>query len=88
MEFWQELLHTVLMQFLSIQVRNEYQLEFRKPFFAFLAFKTEYFASIMGLTSVFVGLISLVNDALFAYIISEDGLNSNFHPVDVSTLNF
>lgn len=54
----------------------------------FLAFKTEYFASIMGLTSVFVGLISLVNDALFAYIISEDGLNSNFHPVDVSTLNF
>ena len=42
----------------------------------------------MGLTSVFVGLISLVNDALFAYIISEDGLNSNFHPVDVSTLNF
>jgi len=46
-------------------------------------FKTEYFASIMGLTSVFVGLISLVNDALFAYIISEDGLNSNFHPVDI-----
>ena len=38
----------------------------------------------MGLTSVFVGLISLVNDALFAYIISEDGLNSNFNPVDVS----
>ena len=39
----------------------------------------------MGLTSVFVGLISLVNDALFAYIISEDGLDSNFNPVDVST---
>ena len=40
----------------------------------------------MGLTSVFVGLISLVNDALFAYIISEDGLDSNFNPVDVSTI--
>ena len=35
LEFWQELLHTVLMQFLSIQVRIEYQLEIRKTFLYF-----------------------------------------------------
>ena len=35
LEFWQELLHTVLMQFLSIQVRIEYQFKFRKTFLYF-----------------------------------------------------
>ena len=40
----------------------------------------------MGLTSVMCGAISFANDPFFAYIISSNGLNRNFRPVDVSFL--
>ena len=50
----------------------------------YLAFENKFFGSIMGLTSVMCGAISFANDPFFAYIISPDGLDRNFKPVDVS----
>jgi len=51
--------------------------------FVNLTFDTKFFGSIMGLTSVMCGAISFANDPFFAYIISPDGLDRNFKPVDI-----
>ena len=49
-----------------------------------LAFPAKHFGRILGLTSVFSGLITLVNSSIFTWVLSPEGLAGDFGPVEYS----